>query len=124
MANTTIKEIIIAVVDDDYGVRKGLERLLRSLGFSVQAYASGEDFLAAVHLSQPDCVLLDLHLPGVNGLEVLRQLIAMHADFPTIIMTGNPNFSPDPAPAGAAAFLLKPLEDTQLLSALENALHL
>ncbi len=120
----TEKEPLIAVVDDDLPVRKALQRLLRSAGFLVQTYPSGEDFLRTLHVVQPDCLVLDLHLPGLSGLEVLHQLISVGAGFPTILMTGSNSsgLAGTSTAAGAVAFLVKPLEEAELLSAVQQAM--
>ncbi len=118
-------EYLITIVDDDSGVRNALQRLLRSAGFSVESFSSGEDFIRRLPARKPDCLLLDLHLPALNGFEVLRQLMILGAKFPVIVITGGdaPGMAERTLAAGASGYLLKPLEDDKLLSAVRKALH-
>lgn len=113
----------VAVVDDEESVRKAVERLLRSVGMVAEMYGSGEELLQAGELHSIDCVVLDLHMMGMDGLDVQSQLRRLGAKQPIIIMTGHD--SPDTRArvlsGGAADYLLKPVDDRVLLNAIRNA---
>jgi FixJ family two-component response regulator len=115
----------IKIIDDDPQVRKAFQRLLRLAGFEVETFASGEDFFRTVDDCQPDCLLLDLDLPGMSGFEVRRQLQVTGMSFPIIVVTGRDDLDPAHTPllAGVAAFLFKPVEVQDLLSSIEKALR-
>lgn len=107
----------VAVVDDDDAVRRALLRLLRSGGIAARAYAGGADFLAALDGAHPCCVVLDVHMPGLSGLEVQARLAAQAPGVGVIILTGHPT----PAEQVQAqqhrplAYLSKPVNDQLLL---------
>jgi FixJ family two-component response regulator len=115
---------LIAVVEDDESVRKALARLLRSSGLDVDAYASGEEFLMAMPEHLPECVLLDLQLPGMNGLEVQARLRDSWPKLPVIFITAAPGLEvqQQAMEAGAAAWLLKPVDDLALLEVISRLL--
>jgi FixJ family two-component response regulator len=115
---------VIAVVDDEESVRKALERLIRSAGFRVETFASGSAFLESAQHAHPSCVVLDLHMPDVNGFEVQLALALAGTAVPVIVITG------DDSPAsralaydqGANAYLGKPVDETMLLDAINAAI--
>ena len=111
-------EPAIFIVDDDLAVRDSLQQLLESIGFTVETYGSGESFLEQASLPDRACVLLDLKLPGLNGLEVLEILAAQHSDTCVILISGHSDgaVKARATRAGAAAMLEKPLRDELLLS--------
>ena len=111
-------ESAIFVVDDDPAVRDSLQQLLESIGFTVETYESGESFLEQASLPDRACVLLDLRLPGLNGLEVLEILAAQHSDACVILISGHGDAATKArvTRAGASAMLEKPLRDELLLS--------
>jgi FixJ family two-component response regulator len=113
----------IAVVDDDASVLKALTRLLRSRAFQARTYASAQDFLTALPDGLPKCLILDLQMPEMNGLELLQHLTRNGIRIPTIIITAHRENSIRERceSAGAIAFLLKPLQDTSLLAAIDDA---
>ncbi len=113
----------IAVVDDEEPVRKALKRLLRSAGMDVETYASGADFLDAMRTRALDCLVLDLHMPGVNGFEVQSQLAQLGMRLPVVVVTGHdtPESNKRALAGGAAAYLLKPIDDRVLLNAIAAA---
>lgn len=115
----------IAVVDDESSVRKALERLIRSAGMTVATFASGDEFLAAVALAVPDCVVLDLHMPGATGFEVLVRLARLAIRVPVVVITGHdsPEARQRAMAGGAAAYLLKPVDERALLEAIAAALE-
>ena len=108
---------VIAIVDDDGSVRRALRRLVLSMSYQPTDFASGEEFLQSVRESAPQCVILDLHMPGLSGLDVLNRLRLSDEAVPAIIVTANsqPELRAECLAAGAAAFLQKPL-DGQVLS--------
>ena len=110
----------IAIVDDEEPVRKALKRLLRASGLEAESYASGKDFLEASTQRRPDCVVLDLHMPGMSGLDVLRELRAARSALPAVMITAydEPATREQCLAAGAAAYLRKPLDERLLLNAI------
>jgi len=114
----------VAIVDDEEPVRKALKRLLRASGLEADSYASGKEFLDATLLREPDCVLLDLHMPRMTGLQVLRALKATRHALPIIIITAHdaPEAREQCLAAGATAYLRKPLEEHELLDTITAAL--
>ena len=113
----------VAIVDDEEPIRKALRRLLRASGLEAEGYASGQAFLDASEAQRPDCVVLDLHMPGMTGLQVLRRLRAARPTLPIVIITAHdePETREECLAAGACAYLRKPLEDRQLLNAISAA---
>ncbi len=115
---------VIAVVDDDESVRESLHGLLRSLGYRVRVFTSGEEFLKANQLSETYCLILDVRMPGMTGIELQRQLRARNLGIPIIFITahGDDETNTQALGGGAAAFLIKPLSEESLLGALNLAL--
>jgi FixJ family two-component response regulator len=113
----------VAIVDDDDSVRKSLARLLLANAFKIETFGSAPDFLASAGTNPPDCVLLDLHMPEMSGLDLLMHLQRTHASFPTIVVTAHnePGLRQRCASAGASAFLVKPLNAPLLLEAIKTA---
>lgn len=114
---------LIAVVDDEESVRKSLRRLLVASELDATVYASGQEFLESLGARQPDCLVLDLQMPGLTGLEVQRALAGARVRFPTIIITAHdePETRARCLAAGAMAYLCKPLHDELLLEAITAA---
>jgi FixJ family two-component response regulator len=114
---------MISVVDDEASVRKALGRLLRASGFDVETFASGTEFLDSLRRQPPHCTILDLHLPGLSGLEVQQRLRQENISVPCIIITGKdePGLGDRALTSGAAAFLRKPLDEQSLLAAITAA---
>jgi FixJ family two-component response regulator len=112
----------VFVIDDDEAVRESQRALLMDAGFVVHAFGSGEEGLPEIPGSQPDCVVLDIHMPGMNGFDVLERITA-ETTIPVILITGRPGTTtPDRARArGAAAMLEKPLEAERLIGAIGDA---
>ena len=115
---------LIAIVDDDKLIRRSLTRLIKSLGFKVEAFASAEDFLQRGNLRDTACLLLDVKLPGMSGLDLQRQL-APHHHIPIIFVSAddNPRTQDQALQAGAVAFLRKPFSEEALLSGVQTALR-
>jgi FixJ family two-component response regulator len=116
----------IAIVDDDESVREALKSLMRSVGFYAETFASAEDFLKANCLQATACLLLDLRLPGISGLELQRQLGAAPRRVPVIFVTahGNEVEQREALEGGAIDFLRKPFSEEALLKAVHSALRI
>jgi len=115
----------VFVVDDNASVREALEGFLRSAGFRVETFATPDEFLAREPVDQPSCLVLDIELPGVSGLDLQQQLSSTRGDMPIIFITGHGNVdrSVRAMKAGAVEFLTKPFDEQALLAAIEGALQ-
>ena len=115
---------LIAVVDDEESIRRALNRLLQSAGLDVVTFDSGVKFLESIAARRPDCVVLDLHMPVLNGFEVQARLAKSTAPVPVVIITGVDSIEThDRALAGQPiAYLRKPVDDQVLLDAIKLAL--
>jgi FixJ family two-component response regulator len=116
-------QLHIAVVDDEKTVRRALERLLRSAGMAADLFPSGKEFVAAMPLLRVDCLVLDLHMPGLNGFEVLAHLAKSGSLWPVVVITGHdsPESRTYIQQFEIAAYLLKPVDDCVLLGAISAA---
>ena len=114
---------LIAVVDDQEPIRKALMRLMCSAGLSVETFGSGPEFLKSIDIRLPDCAVLDLHMPQMDGFSVQASLARKCAALPVIILTGHdlPNARERAMQGGASAFLRKPVPDRTLLDAISAA---
>jgi FixJ family two-component response regulator len=115
----------VFVVDDDVSVREALEGLLRSAGWEVRAFASAEAFLACPPASGPSCLVLDVSLPELNGLDLQTRVAGKRSEMPIIFVTGYGDvpMSVRAMKAGAAEFLTKPFGEDELLRAIEAAIN-
>jgi FixJ family two-component response regulator len=115
----------IALVDDEASVRIALGRVLRVSDYKVLAYASGEEFLAAIGADMPDCALLDIHLPGLSGIEVQMRLQASHPQLPVVFITASddPTIELSAERAGGLRVLRKPVSRQALLDSIVSALQ-
>ena len=115
--------LLIAVVDDEEAVRTALRRLLRSASHDVETFSSGAEFLESVKEHQPDCVVLDLHMPQVSGFAVQARLAESGIRLPTVVITGyDAEATRERALAGGAvAYLRKPVDGQALLDAIAAA---
>ena len=115
---------LISIVDDDDSVRESLSGLIRSVGFGVMVFASAEEFLNSNHLSDTNCLILDVRMPGMNGLELQRRLAASHRSIPVIFITahGDEEARVRALNGGAVEYLLKPFSEEALLKAIDTAL--
>jgi FixJ family two-component response regulator len=115
----------VFVVDDDPSVLKSLARLLRSLGFNVETFASAELFLARKHYDGIGCIVLDVSMPGLSGMDLQDQLSQADYSMPIIFITGHGNIpmSVQAMKKGAVDFLAKPFDDEELLQAVKKAIE-
>ena len=115
------KSFKVYIVDDDASVRRALERLLKSVEYKALTFASAEDFLAANPGRIDGCLVLDIRLPGINGLELQESLISRGIDNRVIYMTAhdNPRWRERAMKMGAVAYLKKPFRDQSLLDAIQ-----
>ncbi len=116
---------LISIVDDDDSLRNSLNNLLRSLGYRTESYASAEDFLNSNHLDDTECLILDVRMPGMSGLNLQRHLVENNSRVPIVFITSHAD---DDArtralEAGAVAFLYKPCREETLLAAIDSALN-
>jgi FixJ family two-component response regulator len=115
---------LIAVIDDEESVRRAICRLLRSAGFDSETFPSGDEFIETFSQQQPDCIVLDLHMPKVDGFAVQAWLAKTGIRIPVVIITGrNTSEAHERAmKAGAVAYLRKPVDAEALLAAISVAL--
>jgi len=116
---------LIAIVDDDESVREALQSLLKSMGLRAEGFASAEDFLHSAPLPDTTCLILDVRMPGMGGLELQRQLAVAERRIPIIFITahGDENARMQALRAGAVDFLAKPFSEEALLAAVHSALE-
>jgi len=116
---------LVYVVDDDVSAREGVARLICSAGLMAKTFASGEEFLAAARSKVPGCLILDVNLPGLNGLDLQQEIAESDAEIPIIFLTGYGDIpmTVHAVKAGAANFLTKPVDDEELLQAVRQALE-
>ena len=123
MTTATIERTTIGVVDDDAAVRRGLERLLGACGYHVETYESAREFLDHSGMNTADCILLDVRMPGMSGLDLHRRLTRDRYQLPTIFISAH--LSPGvfgPAPQ-TPRLLMKPFDEDALLAAIHDALQ-
>jgi FixJ family two-component response regulator len=114
----------VAVVDDEESVRKALLRLLRAANMDAEAFASGEAFLSSLDKFRPDCVVLDLQMPGLTGRDVQRRLISMQINMPVILITAHDDLvtQQQSLSDGAANYLRKPLRGDVLVRSINDSI--
>jgi CheY-like chemotaxis protein len=118
------KALLIAVVEDDWFFRDSMRSLMKSLGYTVEAFSSAADFLASPHLIETACLVADVHMPAMTGVELYKTLIDTGYAIPTILVTAYPNDT-DRARAlndGVVCYLRKPVDDDHLMRCLRTAL--
>jgi FixJ family two-component response regulator len=116
---------IVYVVDDDFSVREAIKSLIRSVGLRVETFGTAQEFLHSARPDAPGCVVLDVRLPGLSGLDLQRELAANGINLPVIFITGHGDIpmSVRAMKAGALEFLTKPFRDQDLLDAIQQALE-
>ena len=114
----------VFVIDDDASVRKSLSRLLRSAGYTTETFASAEEFLRREHFNGIGCLLLDVQMPGLSGIDLQEELNKADYHMPIIFITGHGDIpmSVEAMKKGAVDFLTKPFDDEELLQAIGNAI--
>ena len=124
-SNTSHGAPIVFVVDDDLPARESLEMLIRLAGWQAQTFATGQEFLAHPRAFVPSCLILDLSLPDLNGLDIQKRIAADRIDVPIIFITshGDVPMAVRAMKAGAVEFLTKPYADEELLSAVQHAIE-
>ena len=116
---------MVFVIDDDESIREALKSLIRSVGLSVETFASAQDFLQSSRPDVPSCLILDVRMPGLSGLDLQRDLAETNIQIPIIFITGHGDIpmSVRAMKAGAVEFLTKPFRDQDLLDAIQQALE-
>jgi len=116
---------VICIIEDDESVRRALRRLIRSVGLEVEAFATAEEFLESIEQTIPICLILDVNLPGLNGLELQRRLQAEGRNIPVVVITAyaNEEMREQALKAGAIAFLPKPFEERIILQAVSRVVN-
>jgi FixJ family two-component response regulator len=116
---------VIAIVDDDLSAREGLQSLLRSAGWRVETFASAQEFLARRGAEALSCLVLDLQLPGLSGLDLQKRMAEVDLEIPIVFLTGYGNIpaSVQAMKAGAVEFLTKPFDEEDLLRAIQEAIE-
>jgi FixJ family two-component response regulator len=114
----------VAVLDDDRSVRKALARLLSASSFEIATYGSAREFLGSLDNERPECLILDLHMPDISGLDLQKYLSRSGIRIPTIVITAfnEPGVSERCRSEGATAFLLKPIHAATLIAAVNAAI--
>ena len=122
---TSADSSIVLIVDDDTRMRAAMQRLLKTVGLRSESFASPEDFLRHKLPNGPSCLVLDLRLPGMSGLEVQKKLIELGVQIPIIFITGHADVpvTVKAMKSGAVEFLTKPFRDQDLIDAIQQALR-
>ncbi|HWZ71431.1 MAG TPA: response regulator [Casimicrobiaceae bacterium] len=117
------KQSVISIVDDDQSFRDSMRRLLKSLGYPVAVFPSAGEFLASPKLAATACLVADVHMPAITGIELYRQLIETGHAIPTILVTAYPddNVRKRMLSMGVECYLPKPLEEAELIGCLRSA---
>lgn len=118
------KKPVIAIVDDDQSAREGIVDLVSSMGFEARAFARAEDFLRSHQMARADCLITDVRMPGMNGLELLDRLVAAGKSIPAIVLTA---FTQEAdrvraVGAGAVCYMAKPVHESELMKCIDEAL--
>jgi FixJ family two-component response regulator len=115
---------LISIVDDDQSVRDATKSLLRSFGYTAQSFGSAEEFLESHQVEHTDCLITDVQMPGLSGVELQNRLLSDGYDVPTIFITAfpNPRLAQQVLQSGAIAYLHKPFKEDQLIEYIDVAL--
>jgi FixJ family two-component response regulator len=121
----TEAQATVFIVDDDDGVRQSLTNLIRSVGLRVESFSSAQEFLRSKRLDVPGCLVLDVRLPGLSGLDLQKRMVEADMEIPIIFITGHGDIpmTVRAMKAGAVEFLTKPFRDQDLLDAVQQALE-
>jgi len=125
MRESRESKAIIAIVDDDPSAREGLSSLIRSAGLQVETFASAQEFLARPGAEVLSCLVLDLQLPGLSGLDLQKRMAEVGLEIPIVFLTGHGNIpaSVQAMKAGAVEFLTKPFDEQDVLQAIQEAIE-
>ena len=123
--NTVHEPNLVVVVDDEEAVRRAVSRLLRAAGLTVESFASAEDLLKSGQVNATGCLIADIRMPGMSGLDLLAELNARHCPVPAILITahGDENLRLQAMRLGAVKFLAKPIDGETLLASVHTALQ-
>jgi len=116
---------VVFVIDDDLSMRESLKNLIRSVGLRAEAFGSADEFLGSQRMEGPGCLVLDVRMPGMSGLDLQKRMVEAGTDIPIIFLTGHADIpmSVQAMKAGAAEFLTKPVREQDLLDAIQQALE-
>jgi FixJ family two-component response regulator len=116
---------VVFVVDDDPSMRESLRNLVRSIGLRAQVFASAQEFLRSAHVDRPACLVLDVRMPGLSGLDLQKRMADAGTDIPIVFLSGHADIpmSVRAMKAGAAEFLTKPVREQDLIDAIQEALE-
>ena len=119
------QERLIAIVDDDEAVREATKGLIRSNGFTAEAFASGEEFLRSPYLNRIACLVADFNMPGMSGLDLYYRISALNKRIPTILITAYPSdgIRERARSAGVLCYLTKPFSEDEFLGCVRSALE-
>src|SRR5271166_3698992 len=125
MEKSQERNAVIAIVDDDLSVRRSLQRLIRSAGWNAESFASAQEFLARPGPGTPSCLVLDLRLPGLSGLDLQKRMAEIGLEIPIVFLTGHGDIpaSVQAMKAGAVEFLTKPFDEEDLFQAIQEAIE-
>jgi FixJ family two-component response regulator len=117
------KQSMISIVDDDQSFRESMRRLVKSLGYSSAAFASAAEFLASPRIASTECLVADIHMPEMSGVELYRHLVETGREIPTILVTAYPDdrVQEQMLSEGVRCYLRKPLEEAALIDCLHSA---
>src|SRR5437667_9765848 len=123
--NKTLSEPLVSIVDDDFSVRRSTRRLLRCCGLRVEVFSSAEEFLQSGRVAEAACLLLDVRMPGMDGLELQRRFGETHRPIPIVFLSARASEEEERRAlrAGAAEFLRKPVSKEALLNAIRAVLE-
>ena len=125
MLELLLSDAIVAIVDDDLSACEGLSSLIRSIGLRVETFASAQEFLARSSPEAPSCLVLDIQLPGLSGLDLQKRMAEAELDIPIVFLTGYGDIpaSVQAMKGGAVEFLTKPFDEQELLNAIQEAIE-
>jgi FixJ family two-component response regulator len=115
---------LISIIDDDELVREAIKSLMRSLGFAAETFESAEDFLKSDHLERTRCLITDVQMPGISGLDLYRRLVSAGRTIATILITAYPNekIRSLALEAGVTCYLIKPFDEQQLIACIRSVI--
>jgi FixJ family two-component response regulator len=119
----SIERSVVMIVDDETSIRRAARRLIKTFGLAVETFASADDFLASGRIAATACLVLDVHMPGLSGLELQTRLIRSEHHIPIIFITAFADEAARALAAGACRYLVKPFEEDDLLDGIRQALQ-